>query len=58
MAKDVGMTIRKGIVVSFLPCLVAFWRAVVSVFLLPCSGKFSPGVKFCRFCQSVQAAKF
>ena len=25
MAKDIGMTIRKGIVVSFLPCLVAFF---------------------------------
>ena len=25
MAKDKGMTIRKGIVVPFLPCLVAFW---------------------------------
>ena len=25
MAKDIGRTIRKGIVVSFLPCLVAFW---------------------------------
>ena len=25
MAKDIGMTIRKGIAVSFLPCLVAFW---------------------------------
>ena len=25
MAKDIGMTIRKGIVVSFLPSLVAFW---------------------------------
>ena len=24
MAKDIGMTIRKRIVVSFLPCLVAF----------------------------------
>ena len=24
MAKDIGMTIRKGIA-SFLPCLVAFW---------------------------------
>ena len=24
MAKDIGMTIRKGIMVSFLPCLVAF----------------------------------
>ena len=24
MAKDIGMTIRKGNVVSFLPCLVAF----------------------------------
>ena len=24
MAKDIGMTIRKCIVVSFLPCLVAF----------------------------------
>ena len=23
--KDIGMTIRKGIVVPFLPCLVAFW---------------------------------
>ena len=25
MAKYIGMTIRKGIVVPFLPCLVAFW---------------------------------
>ena len=25
MAKDIGMTIRKGIVLPFLPCLVAFW---------------------------------
>ena len=25
MAKDIGMTIRKGIVVPFLPCLIAFW---------------------------------
>ena len=25
MSKDIGMTIRKGIVVPFLPCLVAFW---------------------------------
>ena len=25
MVKDIGMTIRKGIVVSFLLCLVAFW---------------------------------
>ena len=25
MAKDIRMTIRKGIVVPFLPCLVAFW---------------------------------
>ena len=25
MAKDIGMTIRKSIVVSFLPCLVAFF---------------------------------
>ena len=25
MAKDIGMTIRKGIVVPFLPYLVAFW---------------------------------
>ena len=25
MAKDIGMTIRKGIVVPFLLCLVAFW---------------------------------
>ena len=25
MSKDIGMTICKGIVVSFLPCLVAFW---------------------------------
>ena len=24
MAKDIGVTIRKSIVVSFLPCLVAF----------------------------------
>ena len=26
MAKDIGMTIHKGIVVPFLPCLVAFWE--------------------------------
>ena len=25
MAEDIGMTIHKSIVVSFLPCLVAFW---------------------------------
>ena len=25
MAKDIEMTIRKSIVVPFLPCLVAFW---------------------------------
>ena len=25
MAKDIRMTICKGIVVSFLPCLIAFW---------------------------------
>ena len=25
MAQDIGMTIRKGIAVSFLPCLVAIW---------------------------------
>ena len=25
IAKDIGMTICKGIVVPFLPCLVAFW---------------------------------
>ena len=25
MAKDIGMTIHKGIVVPFLSCLVAFW---------------------------------
>ena len=25
MAEDIGMTIRKGIVVPFLPCLVACW---------------------------------
>ena len=25
MATDIGMTIRKGIAVSFLSCLVAFW---------------------------------
>ena len=38
LAKDIGMTIRKGIVVSFLPCLVAFWG-------------FHPYVFFqCSFC--------
>ena len=26
MAKDIGMTICKGMVVSFLPCLVDFWE--------------------------------
>ena len=25
MAKDIGMTIRKGIVVLLIPCLVDFW---------------------------------
>ena len=25
MARDIVMTICKGIVVSFLPCLIAFW---------------------------------
>ena len=25
MAKDIGMTIHKGIAVSFLSCLVTFW---------------------------------
>ena len=25
VGKDIGMTIRKGIVVPFLSCLVAFW---------------------------------
>ena len=39
MAKDIGMTIRKGIVVLFLPCLVASWGFhpyiyVLSFFLL------------------------
>ena len=33
MAKDIGMTIRKGIVVSFLPCLVAFWGFHPYIFL-------------------------
>ena len=28
MAKDIGMTICKSIVVSFLPCLVAFWHSI------------------------------
>ena len=32
MAKDIGMTIHKGIVVSFLPCLVAFWGSHPYVF--------------------------
>ena len=38
MSKDIGMTIRKGIVVSYLPCLVAFWGFhpyyVLSFFLM------------------------
>ena len=33
MAKDIGMTIRKGIVVSFLPSLVAFWGFHHCIFL-------------------------
>ena len=40
MAKDIGMTIRKGIVVSFLPCLVAFWGFHLFFF----------NVFFCVFC--------
>ena len=33
MAKDIGMTIRKSIVVSFLPCLVAFF-GIPSLYVL------------------------
>ena len=29
VAKDIGMTIRKSIVVSFLSCLVAFWHSIL-----------------------------
>ena len=50
MAKDIGMTIRKGIVVPFLPCLVAFWGFhpymffhFVNVFLLLVSIVFFVG---------------
>ena len=32
MAKHIGMTIRKGIVVPFLPCFVAFWGFHPSMF--------------------------
>ena len=32
MAKDIGMTIRKGIVVPFLPCLVAFGDSIPMFF--------------------------
>ena len=28
IAEVIGMTIHKGIVVSFLPCLVAFWDSI------------------------------
>ena len=31
--KDVGMATRKSIVVSFLPCLVAFWDSIPTWFL-------------------------
>ena len=41
MAKDIGMTIRKSIVVSFLPCLVAF--LAFHVFLLLVSVAFWGG---------------
>ena len=44
MAKDVGTVIRKSIVVSFLPCLVVFFRIPSlhgsSFFFVTC---------FCRF---------
>ena len=44
MAKDIGMTIRKGIVVPFLPCLVAFWGFhPLNVFLLLVSVVFFVG---------------
>ena len=32
MAKDIGMTIRKGIAVSFLPCLFHPYNYVLSFF--------------------------
>ena len=32
VGKDIGITIRKGIVVSFLPCLLAFWGFHPSMF--------------------------
>ena len=35
MAKDIGMTIRKGIA-SFLPCLVAFWGFHMFCHFLKC----------------------
>ena len=37
MAKDIGMTICKGIVVSFLPCLVAFWGFHINTANVNCS---------------------
>ena len=48
MAKDIGMTIRKGIVVSFLPCLVTIQRYGQSANgggerkRTACSGKYLP----------------
>ena len=28
MSRDVGMVIRKNMVLPFLPCLVAFWNCI------------------------------
>ena len=54
MAKDIGMTIRKGIVVPFLPCLVAFWGfhpyIFLNVFLLLVSVVFLWGGERYEWC--------
>ena len=57
MAKDIGMTIRKGIVVPFLPCLVAFGDSIpicsfifFNVFLLLVSVVFLWGGERYEWC--------
>ena len=50
MAKDIGMTIRKGIAVSFLPCSVAFWGFHPCMFFVTCFCCFLGGGERYEWC--------
>ena len=58
MAKDIGMTIGKSIVVSFLPCLVAYSIPICSfnVFFVTCFCCFFGGEKTMDRCGCTAAA--